>query len=426
MTGRSGRFSWVGRLSGRYVEPMVASRPAGWVRGHPVGADAVLAAVLAGLAVPSPFLAGGGSRPADALAVALVLAETVPLVWRRSRPDVVLVAVGAATVAYFAAGYGSQPAWAALVVAFYSFAAHRRGWADLWAIGAVAVEVAASFAVRPHRPAGLGVAGVSLGACVAFVAAWAAGEVLRSRRAEAARLSQRAERAEEEREARARQAVADERARIARELHDVVAHALGVIVMQAGGAARVAELDRSVAQDVLASIEQSGRQAFAEMRRLLDVLRDDQCPAQLAPQPTIADLAGLVAGFNDAGLTVSLEVEGDPVEVGAGIELSVYRIVQEALTNTLKHAGEVPARVKLAWTSRDLHVEVTNPTPRPGGAAPAPDSGGHGLVGMRERVSLFRGELCVGPTAGGGFCVHARMPLPSNTEQPAGAPLAAP
>jgi signal transduction histidine kinase len=162
------------------------------------------------------------------------------------------------------------------------------------------------------------------------------------------------------------------------------------------------------------------------MRRLLDVLRDDQCPAQLAPQPTIADLAGLVAGFNDAGLTVSLEVEGDPVEVGAGIELSVYRIVQEVLTNTLKHAGEVPARVKLAWTSRDLHVEVTNGTPLPGAPAPAPDSGGHGLVGMRERVSLFRGELCVGPTAGGGFCVHARMPLPSNTEQPAGAPLVAP
>jgi signal transduction histidine kinase len=414
-------FAWGRRTSDRYVERVVASRPVGWVRGHPVGADAALAAVLAAVALPSPFLAGG-----DALAVTLVLAETLPLVWRRSRPDVVLVSIGAATVAYFAAGYGSQPAWAALVVAFYSFAAHRRGWADLWAAGAVGVELAASFAVHPHRPATLGVAGVSLGAWIAFVVAWAAGEVLRSRRAEAARLSQRAERAEAEREARARQAVADERARIARELHDVVAHALGVIVMQAGGAARVTDLDRSLAKDVLASIEQSGRQAFAEMRRLLDVLRDDQRPAQLTPQPTIADLAGLVAGFNDAGLTASLDVQGDPVQVGAGIELSVYRIVQEALTNTLKHAGAVPVQVKLGWMPRDLHVEVTNGTPLTGGPAFVADSGGHGLAGMRERVSLFRGEICVGPTATGGFRVHARIPLPSKTDQAADAPLVAP
>jgi signal transduction histidine kinase len=429
MTARIGRLravGWGSRTAGHYVGRVVASRPLRWVRGHPVGADIALAGVLAAAAMPRPFVAGGGSRSGDVLAVALVLAESVPLVWRRSRPDVVLVAVGAATVAYYAAGYGSQPAWAALVVAFYSFGAHRRGWADLWAVGAVGLEAAASFGVHLHRPAALGVAGVSLGACVAFVVAWTAGEVLRTRRAETSRLSQRAERAEAEREARAREAVAAERARIARELHDVVAHALGVIVMQAGGAARVANLDRSLAQDIFASIEQSGRQAFAEMRRLLDVLRDDQPPALLTPQPTLADLDGLVAGFSDAGLTVSVKVEGEPVEVGAGIELSVYRIVQEALTNTLKHAGPVPVRVELSWKPPDLHVDVTNGTPLIGGPAIVPDSGGHGLIGMRERVSLLRGELRVGPTTDGEFCVHARIPIPTGVDQTTGAPLVAP
>lgn len=413
----------------RYLRRMSASRPATWLRHHPMIADAILVGVLAAIAMPSPFLATEPSRAGDAVAAILVAAETIPLIWRRSNPDITLAVVGGATLAYYAAGYGSQPAWAALVVASYSFGAHRRTWPQLWAVGALTAEFAASFATRPTPKAPTTVAGISVGACVAFVVAWAAGEILRSRRHEAARLAHRAELAEADRETQARRAVAAERSRIARELHDVVAHALGVIVMQAGGAARVADLDPALARDIFRSIEHAGRQAFAEMRRLVDVLREDDLPAERSPQPSIGDLTSLIAQFADAGLPVSLTVEGQPANVGAGIGLAVYRIVQEALTNTLKHAGPgVPSQILLVWHAHDLQVDVSNDAAgiRQVDHAQLVDSGGHGLIGMRERVALYGGEMHAGRREGGGFRVHATIPFPHEagllTPSPASSP----
>lgn len=390
----------------------MASRPVAWLRDHPMAADSLLALLLAGIALPAPFVAGGGSRGGDAVAVVLVLAETLPVAWRRCRPDAALVVVGGATLAYNATGYGIGVAWPAFLVVVFSFAAHRRQRSQLWPVIVFGAELVANLPLDSNR-GGNGIAGFA-GALAISAVAWVVGDVVRTRRGEASLLVERVERAEAEREAKAIQAVTTERARIARELHDVVAHALGVIVMQAGGAARVDDLDPAEAKDVLGSIEQCGRQAFVEMRRLVDVLRDDEDGTDRAPQPTIDEIPALVAQLAETGLKVSMVVEGEPHDAPSGVELSAFRIVQEALTNTLKHAGRADARVTLRWGADDLELEILDDgdgvMPGSDTAMPA-DSGGHGLVGMRERVALFDGELEVGPRAGGGFAVRARLPL---------------
>jgi signal transduction histidine kinase len=188
-----------------------------------------------------------------------------------------------------------------------------------------------------------------------------------------------------------------------------------VIVMQAGGAGSVPRLGEADAKAALGTIEQTGRQAFAEMRRLVGVLRDDSQAAAIAPQPTIGEIPALLARLADSGLRADLQVEGEPRPVPAGVALSAYRIVQEALTNTLKHAGAARARVRLVWSADRLEIEVTDDGPAAGVTARAqgcPDSGGHGLVGMRERVVLYGGDLDAGPAAdGAGYRVVARLPL---------------
>jgi len=188
-----------------------------------------------------------------------------------------------------------------------------------------------------------------------------------------------------------------------------------VIVMQAGGAGSVPRLGEADAKATLGTIEQTGRLAFAEMRRLVGVLRDDNEAAATAPQPTIGEIPALLARLADSGLDVDLQVEGEQRPVPAGVGLSAYRIVQEALTNTLKHAGAARARVRLVWSADRLDIDVTDDGPAAGVTVRAqarPDSGGHGLVGMRERVMLYGGELDAGPVADGpGYQVVARLPL---------------
>lgn len=194
----------------------------------------------------------------------------------------------------------------------------------------------------------------------------------------------------------------------------MVSQALGVIVMQAGGAGSMLVLTEPDAKAVLATIEQTGRQAFAEMRRLVGVLRDEDEVAALAPQPTVREIPALVARLASAGLDVDLETEGTQREAPAGVELSAYRIVQEALTNTLKHSGGGHATVRLSWSQDHLEVEVSDDGPAAGAAVPPPvraDTGRKGLVGMRERVMLFGGELEAGPNPHGGYRVTARFPL---------------
>jgi signal transduction histidine kinase len=210
-------------------------------------------------------------------------------------------------------------------------------------------------------------------------------------------------------ERQAERAVADERARMARELHDIVSHNLSVVVLQAAGAQAAGGTDTG---PTLQKIERSGRQALVEMRRLLGVLRQPDEPAagpELSPQPGLAELAALAEGVRAAGLPVVLVIDGDPDGLPAAVDISAYRIVQEALTNVLKHAGRASAQVSVRCGADEVFIEVTDDGAGPQPAGPA--GGGHGLAGMRERVALFGGELAAGPEPGGGFAVRARLPL---------------
>jgi signal transduction histidine kinase len=246
---------------------------------------------------------------------------------------------------------------------------------------------------------------------VIFAAAWILGDNLRNRRAYLAELEERAARLERDREVEARRAVQRERGRIARELHDVVAHTMSVMVVQAGAARRVMRKRPDDAEDALVAIEDAGRQGLAEMRRLLGVLRhEDERNLTLAPQPSLQYVDELVARSVEAGVNVELEIEGAPRPLPAGVDLSAYRIVQEALTNVLKHAGGAArACVQVRYRPESVEVEVFDDG-RGVAADPASNGEGHGLVGMRERVALFGGELRVGPRRGGGFSVKARLP----------------
>ena len=203
----------------------------------------------------------------------------------------------------------------------------------------------------------------------------------------------------------AEQALVAERARIARELHDIVAHHLSVVVLQAAGA----QASAKPAPQALAKIERSGREALTEMRRLLGVLREPAEGAGLAPQPGMAELAALAEGVRAAGLPVRLAIDGGTAALPAAVDVSAYRIVQEALTNVLKHAGPASADVTVGCVDGAVVIEVTDDGV--GGAAADPSAGGHGLVGMRERAAMFGGELLAGPQPGGGFAVRARLPL---------------
>ena len=216
----------------------------------------------------------------------------------------------------------------------------------------------------------------------------------------------RADLAERERDVAAREAVVEERARIARELHDAIAHNVSMMVVQAGAERRVLGTPSSATKEVLETIEQIGRGALTEMRRLVGMLRADS-PDMLAPQPRLADLPTLMMQVRDAGLPVDFHVDGESRQLPVGIELSAYRIVQEALTNALKHAGQAQAAVHVRYGPDSLELEITDD----GGGTLAQVPGGQGLVGMRERVSLYGGKFDAGARPGGGFAVRVLLPL---------------
>ena len=220
---------------------------------------------------------------------------------------------------------------------------------------------------------------------------------------------ERAARAEREREARAHAAVTDERARIARELHDVVGHSVSVMTVQASAVRRLLRPEQERERAALLAVEQTGREALAEMRRMVGVLRRPEEAPTLAPQPSLEHLDKLVEQAREAGLPVDLQVEGDPVQLPAGLELTAYRLVQEGLTNSLKHAHAQRAQVLVHYG--DGHIEVT--VRDDGEGSGTGDGGGHGLVGMRERVTVFGGELEAGPQPEGGYRLRARLPLVS-------------
>jgi signal transduction histidine kinase len=236
------------------------------------------------------------------------------------------------------------------------------------------------------------------------------GRIVNARIQLARELDEKASRLEREQAEKQKLAVAEERARIAREMHDVVAHNVSVMVVQASAARRMIDHDPARAREALTSVEQTGREALAEMRRMLDVLRAEGEDAALAPQPSIDELESLIAVAREAGLDVELEVEGERRRVSSGVDLSAFRIVQEALSNTIKHAGAAHARVRLRFGDDEMEVDVVDDGH---GARPrASDNGsGQGLVGMRERVAMLGGRLEAGYRANGGFEVRATLPL---------------
>jgi len=239
-----------------------------------------------------------------------------------------------------------------------------------------------------------------------FAISWVAGLAVRDRTLHAEMAESRATQAEQERDVAARIAVAEERTRIARELHDIVAHAVSVMVLQVGALRHKLPGAASEDRDALRGVEQVGRAALAEMRHLLDAMRDDGEDLQLGPQPGLDRLDALLQDVGRAGLPVRLCVDGDPVELPRGIDISAYRIVQEGLTNALKHAHATEAEVVLQYTRDEVRIEVRDN----GHGAVTSNGRGHGLIGIRERVKLYGGEMSTG-TANGGFTLSARLPL---------------
>jgi signal transduction histidine kinase len=370
--------------------------------------DVLLALALAtGLELQ---LALGDHRGGGAVNAVAALALTLPLVARRRAPVAVAGAYAAISVLGALAGSGlheGQPPPVASLLAgaltFYSLGAYtaddRRalagaglGIAGLWATVLIGNEIdVQSF-------------GFSAGLIVATP--WLIG---RSTRARAQRMALLVA----EQRQRERVAVGEERSRIARELHDVVAHSVGAMVAQAQGARRVLDRDPARAREALEAIERTGRDALEEMRRSLGILRRTDADAPLAPQPGMERLGALVAQARDSGLQVELVTEGAPAPLPAGVDLSAYRIVQEALTNTLKHAGPVRARVAVRYCGEALELEISDEGAPVGvpATATAGDGDGQGLVGMRERAGLYGGELHAGHSPQGGFVVRAVLPL---------------
>ena len=370
-------------------------------------ADAGLAVVLATAALVDVFndrVAWGGRGPGQVL---LALAVTVPLALRARFPIVVVAVVNVASGLLLVVAAPHQPAFepfVAVIVAFYSLGAHtstRRGTAVLAAMFAIGMPFTV---VADGRGASRG----NLLPPIAFLlGSWAIGRIIHGRRRRTHELEALTRELEAQRDLQAQAAVTIERGRIARELHDVVAHNVSMMVVQAGAADRVLEGEQPHVRAALAAIADTGRETVDEMRTLLGVLRSNEDGLALSPQPGLADLEQLVANVREAGLPVDVRIEGTPAALPPPLDLSAFRIVQEALTNALKHAGPARAEVTLRYEGPTLQLEV-----RDDGAAGAKGGGsGHGLIGMRERVAMFGGELEAGRHTDGGFSVRARLPL---------------
>jgi signal transduction histidine kinase len=389
-----------------------ASRPPR-ARASPWVFDSVLAAAAAALSVSlfaSVLSRSGLASGVVVLGYALALLHTLPLAARRRFPVAVLATSVASGLAFGAIGLPTVLLGPAILVPVYTVAAYRERRVSL--IGLAAAEV--GLAVVQLTPGRTGLS-TWVGNTLVLAAAWLLGNFVGERRAYAAQLEERTAELEQAREDLARRAVAEERLRLARELHDVVAHSMSVIAVQSGVGAHVADTQPEEARKALAAIEATSRAALEELRRLLGALRQDdgdEPHGSLTPVPGLADLDTLLAEVGKAGLAVKLRVEGARPELPAGVDLSAYRIVQEALTNVVKHAGPARAQVVVCYGDQEVAVEITDDGK---GVAPAGDGRtakvGHGIIGMRERVALFGGDLEAGPRPGGGFRVAARLPF---------------
>ena len=371
------------------------------LRDHPRASDAGLAFALALFVLQDVLLSNGDYLTGQkSVYVPAALLMTVPLAWRRRAPLLVVSVVMAALAAQSLLLAPSAPYpdsdLVPLLVAVYSVAAHGKGRTPL-------VGSAISFV------AGLVWVGVDdfFLPLVAFGGAWLAGTLVQKRQLYADALEERARVLEREREANARMAAAEERVRLARELHDVVGHSVSVMVVQAGAERLAIGEERPDTREALLAIERTGREALAEMSRLLGLLRKEGEGLALAPRPSLAQVDALVQTVRDAGVPIRLSVEGERNSLPPGVDVSAYRILQEALTNVVKHAGPAQASVVVRYGVRAVEVEVTDD----GRGALAGNGAGYGLAGMRERVALHGGTLEAGTGSHGGFVVKARLPL---------------
>lgn len=381
------------------------------IRRHPWWTDSLLALFLTFFSTASAILSRThNGHSVEVLEVVLVPFTTAPIALRRYRPVAVLaVTVSAGAVILIFTSQAQFPV--GVLVALYTVASRCERPVSIraakWVALPIAVGVLVSTGARPGR---------AIPELAVFAIAWVIGDNLRTRRAYLAELEARAERLEREREEKAERAVVEERTRIARELHDVIAHNVSVMVVQASAGDELFDTDPARARESLRSVAATGRAALTELRRLLGVIRTEEASgggASYVPQPGIGYLDELVRQVQETGLAVELSVLGEPRELPEGVGLCAYRIVQEALTNTLKHAAASRADVSLRYVEDAVELQVIDDGR---GALAAGngggDSSGHGLIGMRERVALFGGELTARPRAAGhGYEVRARIPL---------------
>lgn len=418
-------------------------RVGAWDVSHRAAVDALGAALLALVVVPASAAFANASLGQSSTGYVLVgLGMVVPLAWRRTHPAASAATVYSVALLHMLAGTPTVlPADVLVLVALYSVTVHGPVWAYRTAISGALVGAGLLGAVLVLSD-GDGAAGLASAFVVALlsISVFAFALVRRSRRESIDNLVDRARRLEIERDQQAQIATSAERTRIAREMHDIVAHSLSVIIAQADGGRYAAANDPAAATRSLATISETGRAALADMRRLLGVLRPEVAGASalgatgpttasgapegttgppppppvadLAPQPAVDDIAHLVEQVRASGVRISLVRMGQDRPLPPGTGLTVYRICQESLTNVLKHAGPGPTvTVLLQWTTSSLVLEVSDDGR--GAAAQGGDGAGQGVLGMRERAAMLGGTLAVGPRPGGGFRVRAEIPLPT-------------
>ena len=368
------------------------------------------------------------------MAVVLSLLQTLPLAFRRRAPlpTFLLILVGVCT--YYALGYEVTDGTLATFVGVYTVAAYEDRLRSLVGLGLLAFGMTWYWTFRaepfdPTTPVWIGILGLlafgmtwywltraepfdpttPIWIGILGLLSWGLGEYVRTRRAYTAEVEALAERLDRARALEARQAAWQERARLARELHDLIGHTVNVMVIQAGAGRRTLASDRGLAERAFQTIESTGREALEELDRLLGILRTETDEPDLLPQPGLEQLRALAGRFEDAGLPVEITIEGDEIPLPRSLDQSAYRIIQEALTNALRHAGDTIAHVAVRYRTDRLELEVANDGS--GNRPPDHAGGGRGLIGIRERVALFGGELEAGPRAGGGFVVRCGFPL---------------
>jgi signal transduction histidine kinase len=366
--------------------------------------DVLLAAAIAGLVLVQGLVEGGstGARAAQAAAALVVFAALAA----RRRVPLLPLALGTVlgVLEFWVPDASENEAYGFIVLlAIYTAAAHTDGLAT---IVAAALTLASCVLIMIADGESWNLGGVLFFGLL-FGTPLVAGRAIRYRRLREAALEEKTVALARERDERARAAVAEERTRIARELHDVVAHAVSVMVLQARGGRKLFDDEPEAARGAFDTIESTGQHALGEMRRLLGALRADDEALALAPQPSLSRLEALAAAVTMAGLPVEVQIDGEPAELPPGVDVSAYRIVQEALTNALRHAGPARAVVRVRYGKGELEIEVADDG-RGGGNG---GSSGHGLVGIRERVTVYGGDFAAGERAEGGYAVRATLPF---------------